>query len=84
MKTIEVIFILKPEDADFTDRNTEIATSLLNSFLASEDDQFECYGIFHLNKWSNNETDVKKTIRETVHNYSESCLKGFDQPTLNY
>ena len=62
---------------DLTDRNSEIAASLFNRFVANED--FECC-IFHLNKWSDNETLVKNTIRETVNNYSESCQKGFDRP----
>ena len=79
-KTVSVVFILKSEDGDLTDRNSEIAASLFNSFLANEDGQFECYGIFHLNKWSDNETHVKNTLRETVKNYSESCQKGFDRP----
>ena len=60
---------------DLTDRNSEIAASLFNRYVANEDDQFECYGIFHLNKWSDNETLVKNTIRETVNNYSESCKR---------
>ena len=50
--------------------------------MANEDDQFECYGIFYLNKWTENETEVKKTIRQTVENYSKNIQKGQDQ--LNY
>ena len=58
---------------DLTDGNSEIAASLFNRFVANEDDQFECYGIFYLNKCSDNETLVKNTIPEMVNNYSESC-----------
>ena len=47
---------------DLTDRNSEIAASLFNRFVANEDDQFECNGIFNLNKWSDNETVVKNGL----------------------
>ena len=79
-KTNEVVFILKSLDGDLTERNSAIAASIYNRFVANEDDQFECYGIFYLSKWSDNETQVKNSIRETVCNYTESCRKGFDRP----
>ena len=81
-KTNEVVFILKSLDGDLTERNSAIAASIYNRFVANEDDQFECYGIFYLNKWTENETEVKKTIRQTVENYSKNIQKGQDQPIM--
>jgi len=71
--------MMKPEHEELSERNSAIAKSLLNSVVASENDQFECYGIFYLNKWTGNEDEIKKTLRDTVKLYSKCCQRGVDQ-----